>query len=111
MSDLEEQFHNQLRYAGLDDGLVREFPFAKVMRRRFRLDFAWPERQIGVELQGGVYAYAPSHTSIRRMREDRDKANHVALLGWRVFMFDAKDVDDGTALDWVEKALREEHTA
>lgn len=111
MSELEETFHGQLRYAELLDGLVREHRFAKEIGRQWRFDFAWPEHKIAVELQGGIFRYDPSHTSVARMKGEMEKLNAAALMGWRVFTFHTDDVDDGIALNQVEQALREDDAA
>jgi very-short-patch-repair endonuclease len=73
--------------------------------RMWRFDFAWPENMVAVELEGGLYT-SGRHTSIAGFTEDCEKYNEATLLGWRVLRFTGEQVRDGTALKYVEMALR-----
>jgi hypothetical protein len=53
-SNLEELLLLLIRAEGLPEP-EREFMFAKSIGRRWRLDFAYPEKRIGIEVQGGIY--------------------------------------------------------
>ena len=61
---------------------VSEYRFDSV--RRFRLDYAWPEQRVGVELQGGTYTQG-RHTRGPGYDADCVKANLLASHGWRVY--------------------------
>jgi very-short-patch-repair endonuclease len=53
----------------------------------FRLDFAYPERRLAIELDG--YAF---HSSPERFRADRERQNLVSLAGWLVLRFTWHDI-------------------
>lgn len=61
---------------------VAEFPFAKDIGRKWRADWAWPEKKVLLEVDGGVWI-GGRHTSGAGWMKDTDKLNHAALLGWR----------------------------
>ncbi len=67
----------------------REYP---VMGGAYRLDFAWPEVKLAVELDG----YA-AHASLMAFRDDRSRQNDLVLAGWTVLRFTWKDVRDRPA--------------
>lgn len=60
--------------------------------RQWRLDFAWPERKVAIEVHGGTYKQG-RHTRGTGFCNDRRKMNRAALLGWTVLEGDAKMVD------------------
>jgi very-short-patch-repair endonuclease len=57
--DLEETLMLLIRDAGLPEP-VRQYRFDKV--RRFKLDFAWPDLKLGVEVNGGTWVKS-GHTT------------------------------------------------
>ena len=101
-SDLEDALLFQLRAAGLPEP-EREYRF--VPRRLFRADFAWPERKILLEVEGGIFRRDPSHSSISGIKRDIEKQNQAAILGYRVLRVHSDMVHDGSALALVERAL------
>lgn len=53
--------------------------------RKFRFDYAWPER-VALELQGGIHlAGKGGHVSPKGVKNDCDKINLAAAYDWRVF--------------------------
>jgi very-short-patch-repair endonuclease len=79
-------------------GFVSEFHFAKHLGRKWRLDFAWPELKVGVEIDGGVRMVKwqrnpltgrsqPVAVGRHAMAKDYAKSNMLAELGWRVLRF------------------------
>lgn len=70
---------------------VREYRFDDV--RRFRLDFAFPERRVGIELQGGVWT-GGRHTRGAGYERDVVKLNLLQSLGWRCFYVTASMLRD-----------------
>ena len=100
-SDLEDTLAFQLDALGLT-GYVREYQAIK--GRKFRFDFAWTERKLLVEVNGGTYAKG-AHSTGRGIARDYEKANLAVLQGWRVLSFDGKAVKDGTAVEVIRKAL------
>lgn len=100
-SDLEEAFAWQLRVGKLP-APVREHRFHPT--RKWRLDFAWPARQIAVEIHGGIWT-GGRHTTGKGFSEDCVKLAEAALLGWRVIPVTGDMVKDGRALRYAELAL------
>ena len=80
---------------------VRELSFHP--KRKWRFDFAFPERMIAVEIEGGANG---RHQRIGGFVGDCHKYNAAALLGWRVFRYTTAMVMDGTAIDEIVQALR-----
>ena len=52
----------------------------------YKLDLAWPERRIAVEVDGY------SHVALVRRRQDQKKDEKLAALGWLVLRFTNKEV-------------------
>jgi very-short-patch-repair endonuclease len=100
-SALEETLALQLR-ATRAPAFVREYRFAPP--RRWRFDFAWPDRQIAVEVDGGTWVQG-KHSRGAGVHNDCEKACQAAILGWRVLRVDSVMVRDGTALRAVQAAL------
>ena len=101
MNALEEMFALQCEQAGFPAPL-REY--AAVPGRRFRWDFAWPDKRVLVEINGGTYAHM-GHSTGSGIARDYEKSNLAVLAGWRTFVFDRRMVEAGTALDVTAKAL------
>jgi len=76
-----------------------EHPFAKAARgRNWRLDFAWPDYRVGVEVDGGARLVRwqtnprtgkPQPVAVGRhgQASDYEKMNVAAELGWRILRF------------------------
>lgn len=76
---------------------VREYRFDSV--RRWRIDFAWPERKLAVEIESSV------HRIKSRFAGDISKYNALSFGGWVLFRFTAQQVKRGEAIDMVKKYL------
>lgn len=72
--------------------------------RKWRLDLAWPDLFVGVEVHGGIWTEG-RHTRGSGFQADREKMNEAALLGWLVLEVTGEQIRSGQALAWVEKAL------
>lgn len=65
-----------------------QFHFAKP--RRWRFDYAWPGRSLAVEIEGGLFANGGAggrHNRGAGMRDDMEKYNAAAMLGWKVLRY------------------------
>lgn len=60
---------------------IAEFRFHPT--RRWRFDFAWPERKIALEIEGGVWNYG-RHIRPKGFLADLRKYNTAAIMGWRI---------------------------
>ena len=67
-----------------------EYPFHPT--RKWRFDYAIPELKIAVEVDGGLFnaymgKHAGRHSGGMGQREDMQKMNEAAAMGWLVFHF------------------------
>ena len=58
-----------------------------VLGRRFRLDFALPERMIGIELDGHA-----THSSPAQIADDRHRQRMLEAAGWHIIRFGGAEV-------------------
>jgi len=104
-SAAEETLALHIRAAGLP-APEREFVFHPI--RKFRLDFAWPERRIGVEVQGlGRGGRMGGHQTAAGMRRDCEKTNLADAMGWRVLLFTTGQVRDLSAIKVLQQVFGE----
>ncbi len=59
----------------------REWKFDE--KRRWRFDYAWPERMVALEVEGGVWT-GGRHTRGAGFVKDMEKYNRASVLGWRL---------------------------
>lgn len=104
-SNLEKQFEDQLRLANLFDGCEAEYRFHPT--RKWRFDFAWPEKRLAVELDGVVWMGRGRHQTPTGMRGDCDKGNEAIRHGWRVLHFMQLQVRSGEAILFLRDILEE----
>jgi len=86
-----------------------EFRFSE--ERRYRLDCAWPQWKLGIEVHGGLGSYLPSHMSYKNRRRDIDKVLLAQRLGWRVLEFEWKDIFSGSAVELIRDVLKRQMEA
>lgn len=88
-------------------------PFTREHRfhptRKWRLDFAWPERKVSIELQGGQWTRG-AHLRGKQYQSDCEKLNEAQLLGWIVLWFTTDDVTKYArrTVETVKRALQKE---
>lgn len=66
------------------------------LERKWRFDFAWPDQQLAVELDGGSFVRG-GHNRGAQQAKDYEKMNSAVSLGWRVLRFNTvhmKQTDD-----------------
>jgi len=102
-SPIEELFDLQTRALKLP-APTREFRFHLV--RKWRIDFAWPDLQLAVEIEGGIWTRG-RHTRGAGVRADMEKYNALASMGWALLRFDGEAVKSGTAIKQVEQFISE----
>lgn len=103
MSDAEELLAFHIR-AGKLQKPEREFRFDPV--RKWRFDFAWPDKMVAVEVEGGIWT-GGRHTRGVGFLNDCSKYNHASLLGWMILRFPVEVIESGEALQVIEKALNQ----
>lgn len=72
--------------------------------RRWRFDFAYLERKVAVEVEGGLYTNG-RHTRGAGYERDLEKYNEAALRGWTVLRFSKAMIEDGRAIETLKKVL------
>lgn len=72
--------------------------------RKWRLDLAWPDLKIGIEVDGAVYA-GGRHTRGKGFEGDCEKINQAQLLGWRVFRYSTGQVKKGLYIDDLKRVF------
>lgn len=102
-SRLELRFVHALIEAGLPTP-VREYRFDKT--RRFRFDFAWPQRlpPVAVEIEGGSWIVG-RHSRGTGFESDCVKYNLASIEGWIVLRFVGAHIKSGYAIETLRKAL------
>jgi len=112
MSDAEDLLAFQLKAVSVS--FQREVAFA-APRRRWRADFIVPVRcakvhagecpkPLLIEIDGGTWT-GGRHVTGRGHAADAAKRNAAVLLGYRPLTFTPKEVEDGSALATIERAL------
>lgn len=97
--NLEDELAYQLDVSGIE----YERQYKAIPDRRFKYDF-----RIGnllIEIQGGVYQYAPSHASAAGIRRDCEKVNLAVANGYKILLFTSDMVKSGWALRMIEEVI------
>jgi hypothetical protein len=100
---IADPFAQLLQAAGLPLP-IQEYRFAPP--RRWRFDYAWPDRLLAVEVEGGVWTRG-RHVRGAGYLADLEKYTEAALRGWCVLRVTPDMVRDGRALRLVERAFVE----
>ena len=81
MTPKQQEFKAWCQSFRLATGLVVEFRFHP--ERRWRFDFAWPDKLVAVEVHGGVHR-GGRHVRGTGFLNDREKMNEALVRGWKV---------------------------
>ncbi len=107
-SHLEERIASYIQHKQLARP-VRQLHFAKeTLGRQWRFDFAWPDRGLALEIDGGTFMAKGAHNTGMAMLKDAQKYNAALLLGWRVFRVTDRMFRDGEAFTVLEAMLSTE---
>ena len=82
---------------------VAEYKFHDV--RKFRLDYAWPEQKVGLEVDGGIWT-GGAHGRGTGITRDQEKTNLAAGLGWRILRCTPSNLMSDETLGHIERALQ-----
>ncbi len=97
-------FDFQIRHAGLPVP-VAEYKFHP--SKGWRLDRAWPEDRLGVEIEGGLWMKGKgAHSHPSNILRDIEKYNAAVLLGWRILRFGETHLNSPYAMESVAQALK-----
>ena len=91
----EETLALHCRARGLEP--EREYKFAE--GRQWAFDFAWPEKMIAVEVEGGTKFGQSRHSKGKGFVDDCHKYNAATRLGWKVYRYTTEMVDRGDAIN------------
>ena len=101
-SKLEDDFAFDMHIVGLP---VPERQYYFHPTRKWRVDFAWPEFMLIVELEGGVWVRG-AHNRGAGFIKDCIKYNEAAVLGWTVLRFAGGMITNGVALECLERMIK-----
>lgn len=89
MSNLEEQFLLLIRADKLPEP-QREYRFDP--KRRWKFDFAWLDKKVAVEIEGGVWVNG-RHNRGKGFIGDCEKYNQAVIQGWRILRYTAETIN------------------
>lgn len=99
-ADMPRGLQDQCAWSGLPVPTAEH----RFCERRWRFDFAWPDRMLAVEIEGGTWRYG-RHNRPVGYRRDMEKYNRAAALGWTLLRFTPDQVRNGTALNEIRVVL------
>lgn len=101
-ADYENELAQQVQFTGLPAPILQH-QFHPV--RRWRFDLAWPDYKLACEIDGGIWTRG-RHVRGAGYRRDCIKLNEAVILGWRVLRVTPDMVTDGSAIQYIEYAMR-----
>lgn len=73
--------------------------------RRWRFDYAWPDYQVALEVEGGVWV-GGRHTSGAGFVKDMEKYNEAACMGWRIIRCQPRQLCTMQTVETLRRALQ-----
>jgi len=101
VSELEEEYYARLKQLKIP---MPERQYRFYDDRKWPFDFAWPDKKVAVEIDGGIWS-GGRHTRGRGFIGDCDKINRAQILGWVVLRFTREHMDSGDAYALLLEAL------
>lgn len=101
---LELTFKQQLKAVSLFGDCQCEYQFHKT--RKWRFDFAWPEKKLAIEVEGGTKYGNSRHSKGEGFNRDAEKYNTASAMGWTLFRFSADMIKSGKAIMFVEDFMK-----
>lgn len=74
--------------------------------RKWRIDFAWPDLKLALEVEGGVYTQkGGGHRSISGWDANQEKYNELTVMGWFLLRVtpDQLQLKNGMAIGWLKR--------
>ena len=102
MTSAAEEYLAKLLQDGRYVASVREYVFAPP--RKWRFDFAWPQFQVAVEVEGGSFV-GGRHGRGPGFAKDCEKYNTATVMGWRVLRVTPRMLADGTAMNFIQELV------
>lgn len=72
--------------------------------RKFRFDFAWTDKLLAMEVEGGVWVNG-RHTRGSGFVKDMEKYNLATINGWRILRFTPQQLKNNETYNLIQKAL------
>lgn len=72
--------------------------------RKWRLDYAWPDAKLGLEVEGGVWTLG-KHGRGSGIVKDMEKGNALAVAGWRLLRVTPAQLATRETAEMVRDAL------
>lgn len=86
--------------------ISRKFKFALSIGRKWEADFAYPDRGLLIEIDGGIWRRGGgAHSHPTQILRDMTKGNDAAYLGYRVLRFTSDQVRNGDAVAFLIRFL------
>jgi very-short-patch-repair endonuclease len=101
-SQLEATLALHMRAAGLKP--EPEFRFHPP--RRWRFDFAFPDRMVAIECEGAIWS-GGRHVRGAGFQADVVKYNQAAIDGWTLLRFTSDMIKNSEAITVIEKILKD----
>ena len=100
-SKLEVQLEKQLSLA-VSAGRIPPFTteYYAIIGRKFRYDFAWPDYDLLLEVQGGIWGVG-AHSGGTGALRDFEKQSLAAVGGFYVITCGPSQIREGKAISWV----------
>jgi len=81
---------------------IPEYRFHPI--RQWRFDFAWPQKKIALEIEGGIFI-GGRHSRGAGMQKDMEKYNQAALHGWRIIRVQPNNLCKSTTIQLINSIL------
>lgn len=65
--------------------------------RKWRFDYAWPDKKIALEIEGGIWTGGRHSRGGIGFLKDMEKYNAAGKLGWRIFRYTPTEFKEGVA--------------
>ena len=73
--------------------------------RKWRIDIAWPDNRLAVEVQGGIFVQG-RHSRGAAMLKEWEKLNTLAGMGWRVLFCQPTDLCTDEVMGFIKLAMQ-----
>lgn len=107
--EADREFLFQCKHLGLPP-VFAQWRFArseqpKIRTSRWRCDFVFPDQQVMVEIDGGIWIKG-AHSHPQDIIRNMSKGNDAILLGFAVLHFTPTEVKSGHAIQFTERVLQ-----
>lgn len=94
-------FKNELKNNGINLP-TEEYQFHA--ERKWRFDFAWPNKKVAVEVEGGAFTNG-RHTRGTGFIKDMEKYNAAVMEGWKLLRFTPDQMQKQSTINQIKAIL------